>query len=485
MTDSPAPATTVGILRLKLGASCSGPTKALYAQFDEAARLCNAARNAVMRSWLRWREDHTEFVPPPMTDKDGTPRTWMRRGRALPMPQNKPLPDDMPSSDPKTTERKPRARKSKTGIEKPARPAGIVAHTTWLYQQAVRAAPNIRAEIMSIVAGEIWSTLTTKMPYDHEGDAIWKWQAILTNEISAPTCRMPTIPAKKTGLCLTLFGGESEADASAGGLTSNLPKSKRKLAVLEFALWSKAAGRRHLACRIETRLLSEGNIDVLRHVLDGRYQMADSDFVRHSNGHWYLHLVYRKPVESLGLDPTRTARMAPAKAECDSPMEVVSPEGRVWRLGQGRLHQREYLRLESKRIALNERRTILPGSGRKGHGRQRQFRDVKQISRRLASLTRRLQQSVADELLRFCVRHNCGAVEYCDPTQPVRNCSWAAKRELQWDWTRLLGMVRQKCRKAGIQLDERTLAMAEWKGESRSDGQNTGNRSQAASSAGE
>lgn len=138
------------VLKIKLGASLTGPTKRLVADLHQAAGLFNVARNRMVRFWERYCEDHPEVLA------DGK----------LNLPKG---------------------------------------FTTQLYHAGREAAPALSSIIVAAASNTILGAhLLKRTPWNHRGLCKRVWQAVLGNEIARPCFRECGLaaPNKTTKLSL-------------------------------------------------------------------------------------------------------------------------------------------------------------------------------------------------------------------------------------------------------------------------------------------
>lgn len=444
MSDAPVEK-GVGVIRLKLGASLTGPTKRMAADLEEAAIFCNVARNAAARAWQRWREDHSEWSPDPIVKRDGTP--WLMKGRH-PKPQNFPLPKTVVIAE---------AEKELSG-------------SMLLYYATKKFAPSLGSKIRSVCSQEVWDYLRTKIPHGHAGVASYQWEAVLLAEASLATFRSMTIPVPAQDLDF--------AYADVG------PKSLQKLAaggqaVIRTPLWSKESGRekRSLVCRLCVGGLPDGQRALLSRILRGEWELCDSELVYRPSGKsrgWYFNIVYKQPRRNLGLDKERVAVLESTGGEATHPF-VAHHGDANWTLGHVGLLLNQLRRLEDRRRWLRSP----DRAGGRGHGVGHFFAHPREITRGVRTLLDSFTKELAAEVVKFCKRHNCGTVDYHEPAVACRGKSWFAAKKVYFDWTRFHSQLKHQCWLNGIDLI--TLGDAR---ESKGDARKPKDRSRAGKSAG-
>ena len=421
-----------GVLKLSLGRCRTAHTKRMLQDLDAMALDCLRARNASVRAWMRWSWDNPDYLPDPIFKKDGTILT--RKGR--PMVKNFPLPEKM---------------------EIPGH--GEKSGTMLLYYAAGFAAPQVAAKIISSCASEVYDGLKTQTPYNHTGEAHYRWQAIRAYEVSPDSYHALEIP---------------------------VPNQDAKLSwddhgcVLSFPLFSKKAGRKNLsyAVNLEARQLesregrqvgrplSPGQKDILRRVTAGEWKMADSTLLK-KNGRWFFHLTYTQPQLQLGLPKDRVAVLETLRADAGIPF-AVSCGNDLWKLGHVAAFKAESQRVEHRRTVLKDRYKDSAASGVKGHGRGRFYARMKPRTRKFANHVNEFMNKIVAELVKFCVTKHCGTLHYREPSLNLRGMGWFAKNDLPMDWTGFLNRVRAKMHLHGIELIVEVESIAEWKARTKS-----------------
>lgn len=453
-----------GVLEIKLGACLTAPTRRFHADLLAVAHALNRSRTLAVRAWERWREDNPDWHPPRLTTKAGEAKTF--RGRAV--YANQPLPDEAPEF-------------VNPDSGKPVKP------TTWLYHRLRAAAPAVASNVLASVSQAVYASLRSNTPWDHWGEAVYRWQAILLGEASRTRYSSLDLPVPHKDATLALSaptaadrGRVLVSGAAAKDLMARLAKSS---AVLRVPLFSTAAGRANTAhvCRIEVRQLSRGNRRVLRKVAAGEWKYQDSRLVykegrgsgrgakRPRGGAWFFQLTYRQPRFDLGLDRERVARLTALPKGASHPFRVDGPEfvegggaRPSWTLGDVKTLVCSHQRLATRRAEMR-RRYHDAGSARRGHGRAR-FEPVPQAqTRAVRDLAERFVDSLVAELVKFCRRHDCGTVDYAEPSLAWRPTqSWfagapnpipnGAPVAVCFDWTSLMSHVAHKCDLYGIKL---------------------------------
>jgi hypothetical protein len=452
--------TTAGVLEMKLGFCLTAPTKRAIADLHEVARLCNVARNGILRHWERWREDHPDWVPQQRRDRKGEAKVARKMTVEKPW-RIKQVKDLLAKSQATENEKGEVFYNGKMigkfddapVLEDPACSQDLENE---LYYRGCQLAPSVGCSIMAQLRSEVLDRLKTKMPYNHPGVAKVRWEGILKYECARDCYRSISIPAPNS---ITVVGYEGliSRDISSG-VSARLLKLCQSNAIVRLQLFSRESGRTNLdhVFWIEARQLPRGKKAILRKVVSGEWKHSDSKVVYKRDG-WYYQLTYKQPQKSLNLtkDNVATIVMNPANATNPLSIRFKRKDGRVitWQLGDANVLLAEYKRLEVRRLALQTRyRTA--SSGRKGHGRQRAYRSQKPITRKLNDLQEVFTNYIVASVIKFCTRHDCGTVIYREPSLFLRDFSWFAKKgHITYNWTSLANKLKHKTWINGIDLD--------------------------------
>ena len=425
--DDPAPQETgIGLLRLKLGACMTGPTKRLAEDLHAVARLCNRARNAMARAWLRWREDNPDWQAPPALDTAGKPKLRRDGEPILLCPAH-------PITLPHPTE------------------GHDITFRTWLYHAGRKAVPELAGNLVSLCAGEVLSRLTAAMPYNHQGQARRRWEAVLGNEVNLDSYRSLSIPVpnNSSGIRYTDAGRDAKLSAA---VRQRLLTAGSSSCAIAFPLWSGSSGRTWTCpiVRLEVRQLSRGNRHVVRKVASGQWKFSDSELVFIEDKGWFFHLTYQQPTADLGLDKSRVAVLSAADPKGLHPF-TLTDGSKTWQVGHGPLLKSAFGRLDARRRAMRQDYGVA-GSGRRGHCHQRNERDKRPITRHVRHLGNRIVAQAAAEVVKFCLRFDCGTVEYREPAPQARRHTWFGKADVQWDWTLFAAKLKHQLARRGIVL---------------------------------
>lgn len=403
------------ILEVKLGTPYGMPARRLVLLLQQVRRDCRKARNAAITHWLLWRRGHPEWEP----------------GGAYVAPPRKIARAAKPAAS------------GKAAKDPPYAPRAFLSRE--LYGVAAAAAPMLNTSVCSSCVQEVNARLRANMPYDHDGQARWVWQAVLASEVSLPTWR--------------------------GGGRIPLPRSVSKLVYtddrcdLRIPLLSRQAGYKTLSptVRLLSADLSAGRRRILKQLASGDLRLADSQIVE-KKGRWYVQLCYQSPDGTGGLPTERVLTIGPAPS--DSPRPLVAhwtdddDVERSWGMGNGKPLVAEYRRVQARRRAIRHRYSDGCGSG---HGRQRWYKAIKPMSRYVPDLSSRFVKQTVSDVVRLAIREGCGTVLYREPTMPVRNCSWFATQDVPMNWVDFEARLAHKCQVSGLEYDKQRIGMGEWR----------------------
>lgn len=410
------------VLRIKLGASMSGPTRQMPAMLRTVAMECNRTRNAVVRGWIRWREDNQDWKPGQRRDRKGNQKFTA---------DGKPL------------------------LEPAIMSQEIQKH---LYHMARSVNPALSSNVVSQCWNEVIKRLKTKTPYNHTGAARYIWQAILAYECSPPAYRSLAIPVPNRCAGLVYEGFARKA---AGDKAKSLGESG---CVMQFPVWSQDSGRavRNHIVRLNVGEMARGHRKIIRRVASGELKMSDSVIVE-SKGQWYFNLTYVHPGDNLKLNPDRTATLELNDPAERNPFLLHIPEnGRPYYIGHGKDLDAEWTRLTMRRRVMRFR---YRAGRRKGHGKGKFFAGLRPYERAFVDMQDMVSKQMVSDIVKLLAKHDCGALEYREPTKPVRDFAWYAKRGIPWNWTAFDAKLRFKMTHHGIAVPRKwnRCAMAEYR----------------------
>jgi hypothetical protein len=419
-------ATTPAIIKLKLGKCLTAPTKRMAADLHAAGYAADVIRNACIRYWQRWREDNPDWAPGQRRDREGNPKT---KEDGSPQLESEAYSQDL----------------QKAAYHHAYDVAGRTCHSS----------------IASGAWTEAFEWLTGKLPQADSGQcrSRFRWEAVLRCEISAPTFRARTIPVLMSGGASFAWEGqlsEPGRTKSPGYLKAELARLSKSQAIVALPVFSKAAGRANVYhyCTVQVGGLSSGYKEILRRIAAGEIKFADSE-LKFKDGSWYLLLCYAKPVEDLGLNSERTAILCLNRADARRPFTICvgGDEHIRWECGDAQRLKDECDRLEKRRMELRDRyRTN--AAGRKGRGQKRMFREFRRREQGTPEAERRFGWKLANEVVRFCEKYNCGKVIYLEPGTKLRarDLCWFRFHGCPMDWTKFLGQLKHKMKTVSVEF---------------------------------
>jgi len=380
----------VGVIKLKIDSCATMPSKRWTKLMDERLADANRVRNAVVRAWVRWREDFPEWVPEQRRIRDGSPKVDKKTG--------KPVMENEMISQTKEAE---------------------------LFHVYKSVAPLLASDIASGCWSEVLSDLRDHMPYNHDGSK-YRWQAILNFEVAPPSYTGSTIPCSKKASKLIYTDDRFE---------------------LRFPMLSQASGYSSQARSPVVRLkgykshgLSDGEKALLKRIAAGELRRADSTLVRKDGG-WFYHLVYEAPIKDHGLNPDTIARLTPLRSNSRKPFELAIADGATWTVGDGIAFAKICERLTIRRRAIRNR--YKDGAG-KGHGKAKFYRALRPASRSVIDAQDNFRKHLVNEIVKFCIRNSAGTVVYREPTMPLRSLLWFDQKGLPFNWTSFAAYLKFK-----------------------------------------
>lgn len=382
------------IIEFKIGACVNAPTKRLYALLRETQAACSKARNAMVRHWVRWREDNPEWTPAQRRVRDGSPKVTK---------DGKPVMESLFCSQDVENE---------------------------LYHVGRRVAPNVRPLIISHCRGEVVDLLKAKLPYNHEGTSRFRWEGVLAFEVASPS-----------------YKGDNPIPCPSADATLTCTESE---CTLEFSLLSKDSGYANTTfkVRLEKRQLSAGNRRLAEKIANTPKMLRDSKIV-FKRGAWFFQCCYATDEATSTLDAERVCVLTPQTDKVSHPFELKLPDGRAWKMGHAGILEAEYTRLVLRRKTIRHRHKTGVG---KGHGRGRFESIVQPWSRAYYDMEDRYRKQLCADIVEACERNNAGSLLYREPSLPLRERVWYGARGVPFDWTRFLSQLSHACMKRGIVL---------------------------------
>lgn len=460
------------VLKIKIGACLTGPTRRLLADLKDTARTCNRARNAMVQSWLRWRWEHPDWTPPVRTNEDGTPKL-RRNGQPI---------LDQPAAPRVVTHEgqlgefikvKLPGRKKLVNQRVGDKAIGV-SFGTYLYHAGRAVTPNLSTSVCVQLSKDVWGRLTDDLPYNHGGEAQERWEGILKHEVNPDTYRTTAIPVMNNNAGICYLGHATQGVAKISRPVSvRVQHCGKSSAVLVFPMFSESSGRewKEAIVRLEVRQLSKGNRLVMLRIARGDWKLCDSEIVYREKskggrkrGDWFFMMTYEQPEQDLGLDVKRTATLNLLSSNASHPMQIAAEDAFPWTLGDVGTFTQSWERLENRRLGMRSDYSV-GGPGSKGHGRARYERDINPVTRGARNIAEKFSQGVIAQILKYCIRNNCGRIVYREPTGPLRLASWFSARNVSvpFDWSRFRPNLEHKCKLHKITLVVEREGMKEFR----------------------
>lgn len=393
---------------LKLGGPLQMPKKRLALLLAQSRHDCNVVRNAVATAWYVWRRENPQWTP---GEKDSKlcPRNMLNRE---------------------------------------------------LYHIGCNAAPNLSTKIVSRCVRDVVSKLKANVPYNHDGDARWFWQAVLSNEVSLPTWRKGRIPVPLQDMVIGYDGivlpGAKKPNRSM------VTRAAESGCAIRFALLSRASGYSVMSpiVRLKVKDFTVGQRRLLRRMVADEVHIGDSQIIE-KDGEWFVQLVYDVPVKASGFSEDKVLTVLPAQPEDKWPFELRWGDESRWYIGNGRGYGTEYQRIQARRRAIRHRYKSDSG---KGHGKQRAYKSLQPMTRAVQDLAGRFQKQTISDVVKLALREQCGTLVYREPSKPIRNRAWFSKKhDAPFDWTEFEARLRFKCEQHGIKYVKERILWKEWR----------------------
>lgn len=473
-TSGQAPrASAKGIIKLPLGKCLTAPNSRFYADLKAAALSLARCRNAMARYWQRWQEDM------PFHDSVGRQEYF----------------DDWRHEEGRDADDKALARWQKWVDEGGFSPPAVEYEGRWLSFEGVlynigRAfgrtpeggfpIAHLHCGLITPCGKDVLKDLLAKTSYRHTGAAKYRWQGVLLGEMQLSDYgESLSVPVKNNDSILAWNDAVSAAYGKAPSAQRGaIDRYATDQCVLLLPLFSKQAGRKYPfhVVRINTRYLAEGMKRVLRNIISGQWKFSDSslhlDQVRPNSrrarkgqkDRWFLHLCYEQVAEESKLDPNREAYLTLNAKEASDPFEVGISAGtaryyeqenrpvpKPWQVGDGQMLKRQFERLERIREEWRYRHRVR-GQGRRSHGHAREYRDLRQNVRMGQNVARDAVLKTVAEIVRYCVRHNLGTLDFRLPNLGQRNWTWYAVNNVPMNWTTFADRLKHECWEKGVRL---------------------------------
>lgn len=476
MARSAQPEQGIGVLEMKLGACLTAPTKRAVADLHAVAAECNVARNGIIRFWERWREDNPDWQPGQRRDRKGDSKVTKTLTGVVKGYTKKKVHDLIKSGQAKVNDQfevvcqgAVIAKQEDSAVME--HPAASQDLENTMYTKGTVLAPNVACSIVAQLRGEVMDRLKTRLPYNHTketgGVCKFRWEAILKNEVARDTYRSIHIPVPNNTTIFSYCGSNSRSISK--GVDDKMADISKSSCVVRFGIFSRESGRSNLDMifRVEAGQLPKGKRAILKRVATGEWKLCDSKLV-YKRDAWYFQLTYKQPQKQLNLNPANVANLLMSPFDRRQPFVVgFQPEGGrliKWDLGDSMVLLAEYQRLMLRRKVI-QNRYATAGTGRKGHGKARAFRVMKPMTRRANDLIEMFTNNVVAQVIKFCVRFNCGSACYREPGLTLRTFSWfeknANKVAIPYNWTALLNKIKHKCWINGINLEVQRMGIKE------------------------
>jgi hypothetical protein len=408
-----------GILKLQLQAARSMSRRRLRNTLTTIAMETNRAKNAVVRHWIRWREDNPDWMPAQRRKRDGTLKT---KANGEPLLEDGALSQDIDNE---------------------------------LYHVARKVSPTINSNIISSAKIEVVSDLKDNVPYNHEGKARFVWQALLSFERSPASYRSLTFPAPNKECRLWYCGDHKPLSP---GVDTRIAKYAGNAAVVRFPVWSRDAGYQQVdvVARVSMAKLSKGNRKLLRRIANSELKMSDSHVVCRK-GKWYFDLCYEVSPVDHGLDQNQTAVLTMGHGNS---FDLTFPDGRCWKLGDDKPLAKEFERITMRRKTLRYRSRYQHG---KGHGKQRFYQKLRPHSRRFLDMQDEYRKQLIADIVKSCIKQDCGGLLYREPTMPLRDRSFLAVNGIPFNWSEFAPLLRFKMQCNAIVFNKTRMGVKEWR----------------------
>lgn len=461
-----------GIIKLPLGKCLTAPNSRFYADLKAAALSLARARNAMARHWQRFQEDNAFH--------DAAYRQEYYAGWI--------------ASEPKEVSEGLAGRWAKWLKGGGFTPPVVCYEDRWLTFEGVlynvgRAfvrtpeggipISHLDGGLLTPCAKDVSKDLLAKTSYRHSGAAQYRWQGVLTGEMQLSDYgNSLSVPVKNNDGILAWDYERSPSFLKATrSEKQHVDRFAGSQCVLLLPLFSRLAGRRKLfhVVRINTRFLPEGMKAVIHKVIRGQWKWSDSylhfDEARPNSkkarkGHksrWYLHLCYEQPAGESVVDAKREGYLKlndPASADpfevgvsektlAEFYADVQSP--RPWQCGNGVPLKRVLAQSARKRQEWQFRHKAR-GDGRRSHGHRREYRDVRDALRGERSLVMDNRRKTCAEIVRYCVKHRLGVLNFDVPKLGARASSWFSRNDVPITWDNFVADLRYECEGSRVKL---------------------------------
>ncbi len=412
----------IGVLKLQLQAADGMSRRRMYESLATAKGAANRAKNAAALNWYLWRTQNPRWQPAQRTDKDGLPK-FNQRGE--PMLEN-------------------------AALSQAAERA--------MYTAARAAVPELYSLITSRCVNDVIDMLKADTPDNHPGKAKKVHEAILLHEFqlgnyNRPQSRSFPVPGKAVylfycGLC----------NRKSDGITRRIEAFAGSSAAVRFPVWSRDAGQHRVdvLARIAVSKMRKAYRHTLRRIAAGDIKALDSDIVE-DGGKWFLHLFYERPAKISNLDESREAVLTIGG---DNSFTLMLPDATPRKLGSDEYLYAQLLRMIGRRKAIEFSTRFGQGRGHgRGHIHAIQSRSNRQQRHQIQAFTNNLRADV----MKACVRANCGKLVYREPTLPLRKLSWFAQQGIEFAWHEFGPELSRVAVREGLKFRIDRMGVPEWK----------------------
>lgn len=324
-----------------------------------------------------------------------------------------------------------------------------------LYHTARDVVPELNTKIISACLKHVRTSLKTKIAWNAESRAGYRWKAVLAYDQRSPWWRNGIIPVQCQDARISYQG---MVNRPCRLVSTRESASHHALFMLPILSNASGAKTQQLICLLRVGDLTKGHREIIRKICDpaeSAWRMTDSLLVQ-KNGDWILRLNYSLP--DVALDSDRILTIKPNAVKAGDVLRMCYPDGGSRDFGDGNFYVTEFHRLGDHRKLLNRKQRICPP----GHGRQRIYDDRAPLTRRQRHITDEVLKTLVADIHRAAVKHNCGTVLYREPSLGLRKFDWFAKRRVTFPWDDLRSRLKAKLELSGMVLDCKRVKKAEW-----------------------
>lgn len=422
------------VISIKIGSSRTGPTKRMLRDFEDAARLCNYVRNKAI-AWVLDRAEATIDV-----------QLGKLTGLA-------------------------RAKNREELIAK-GKLSELVA-LKYLYKPtSTTLFPQLSSSSVSACCRDVMQMLSRRMAWDQDKlfrfedgstKLLKQWQGIMLGRCQRSTWNTLRIP---------IMAGKNRV--------SKLKREEKSGSyLLDFPLWSKAAGRKETRGLAVLLCREHSGLPMIRRVVADPMLFRDSELLqkRVKGGKliWLLQLTYATPsvaerdsaiVGELGITAPNNDRY-PFEMFIQAGQQNGQQNGHAkpspWGVGTGGkyvAYKEEYHWRKKKVLGL--RYSDSARDARDGHGRGVVYEKLRPQVRAARDARMSFVRQLLSDVLKWCERNKAGKLIYREPSRPLRDGSWFAKNGVPFPWSVFGPRLIAKLETAGIRVEVRTERLAEY-----------------------